>query len=107
MPEASNEHLIYGEKLVKTYKGRTVVDQVSINVDSGEVVVNILLGESAATTVTVDKVGGFTSKSFTKEAEQRFRDTFFLLVRANTALFSLLLRHTRASGPTLKTTAAR
>ncbi len=46
MPEASNEHLIYGEKLVKTYKGRTVVDQVSINVDSGEVVG--LLGPNGA-----------------------------------------------------------
>ncbi len=46
MSEASSEHLIYGEKLVKTYKGRTVVNQVSINIDAGEVVG--LLGPNGA-----------------------------------------------------------
>ena len=46
MSEASSEHLIYGEKLVKTYKGRTVVNQVSIDIDAGEVVG--LLGPNGA-----------------------------------------------------------
>ena len=46
MSEANSEHLIYGEKLVKTYKGRTVVNQVSIDIDAGEVVG--LLGPNGA-----------------------------------------------------------
>ncbi len=46
MSETNSEHLIYGEKLVKTYKGRTVVNQVSINIDAGEVVG--LLGPNGA-----------------------------------------------------------